>query len=203
MPATRRAHRFRCHGWPAAAAFRPWSIRPWSRRSWRLRFWPLRLPCLQFRPWPRPRWMSPALPRVAGIALVMGVAGWAEPAEASLTCPALIWTVFTLTGFIGSDEPGIAGDRLGLDHAIGKRCGLGLGFGLDRTWNELGLGTAAVAAEIDRDAGCGRTDRSTARPAQPKRTRPERQPGPEPSARAGLRPRLPRHRYWHRKDCVR
>ena len=44
----------------------------------------------------------------ADIALVTGVAGWAGPAEASLTCPALIWTVFTLTGFIGSDEPGIA-----------------------------------------------------------------------------------------------
>ena len=37
-----------------------------------------------------------------------GVAGCDGPAEASLTCPALIWTVFTLTGFIGSDEPGIA-----------------------------------------------------------------------------------------------
>src|ERR1700759_212235 len=41
------------------------------------------------------------------IELVTGV-GWEGPAEASLTCPALIWTVFTLTGFIGSDEPGIA-----------------------------------------------------------------------------------------------
>src|SRR5487761_2656340 len=40
----------------------------------------------------------------AGMGLVM--AGCAAPAEASLTCPALIWTVFTLTGFIGSDEPG-------------------------------------------------------------------------------------------------
>src|ERR1700674_1036394 len=44
----------------------------------------------------------------AGIALVTGGAGCAGPAAASLTCPALIWTVFTLTGFIGSDEPGIA-----------------------------------------------------------------------------------------------
>src|SRR5580658_4313126 len=42
------------------------------------------------------------------IVLVTGVAGCAPPADASLTCPALIWTVFTLTGFIGSDEPGIA-----------------------------------------------------------------------------------------------
>jgi hypothetical protein len=46
--------------------------------------------------------------RAGGIALVMGVAGWDEPAEASFICPALTWTVFTLTGFIGSDEPGIA-----------------------------------------------------------------------------------------------
>ena len=44
----------------------------------------------------------------AGMALVMGVDGWAATAEASFICPALIWTVFTLTGFIGSDEPGIA-----------------------------------------------------------------------------------------------
>src|SRR6516165_6129257 len=43
----------------------------------------------------------------AGIALVIAVVGCAAPAEASLA-PALIWTVFTLTGFIGSDEPGIA-----------------------------------------------------------------------------------------------
>jgi threonine dehydrogenase-like Zn-dependent dehydrogenase len=46
--------------------------------------------------------------RAGGIALVIGVVGWPGPAEASLVCPALIWTVFTLTGFIGSDEPGIA-----------------------------------------------------------------------------------------------
>ena len=39
---------------------------------------------------------------------MIGVAGWDELAEASLTGPALIWTVLTLTGFIGSDEPGMA-----------------------------------------------------------------------------------------------
>src|SRR5258708_3349662 len=44
----------------------------------------------------------------AGIALVIGGAGCAAPAEASFTCPALIWTVLTLTGFIGSAEPGMA-----------------------------------------------------------------------------------------------
>src|ERR1700692_3519738 len=38
----------------------------------------------------------------AGITLGTGVAGCAGPAEASLSCPALIWHVFTLTGFIGS-----------------------------------------------------------------------------------------------------
>src|SRR5579872_673898 len=43
-----------------------------------------------------------------GIVLVTGGTGWAGPAEASLTCPAFICTVFTLTGFMGSDEPGIA-----------------------------------------------------------------------------------------------
>src|SRR2546429_684415 len=42
------------------------------------------------------------------MALVMAVAGRAEPAEASFICPALTWTVLTLTGFMGSDEPGMA-----------------------------------------------------------------------------------------------
>ena len=46
--------------------------------------------------------------RAGGMALVTGGAGWAEPAEASFIGPALTWTVLTLTGFIGSDEPGIA-----------------------------------------------------------------------------------------------
>src|SRR5258708_11467924 len=46
--------------------------------------------------------------RTGGMALVTGVAGWAGPAEASFICPVLTWTVLTLTGFIGSDEPGIA-----------------------------------------------------------------------------------------------
>ena len=46
--------------------------------------------------------------RSGGIALVTGVAGWDGPAEAIFICPALMRTVLTLTGFIGSDEPGIA-----------------------------------------------------------------------------------------------
>src|SRR5712671_6769371 len=46
--------------------------------------------------------------RAGGIALVMGGAGCDGLAEASFIGPALIWTVRTLTGFIGSAEPGIA-----------------------------------------------------------------------------------------------
>ena len=78
--------------------------------------------------------------RVGGMALVTGVVGWGEPAEASFTCPALTWTVFTLTGFIGSDEPGIA------DIAWAWITPLVIGAG-------SGLGTAAVAAaKIEREA---------------------------------------------------
>src|SRR5258708_22396432 len=44
----------------------------------------------------------------AGIALVMGGAGCAAPADASFSCPALTWTVLTLTGFIRSDQTGKA-----------------------------------------------------------------------------------------------
>src|SRR6202020_1323618 len=44
------------------------------------------------------------------IELVIGVV---EPAEASFICPALICTVLTLTGFIGSGEPGSTGGRWG------------------------------------------------------------------------------------------
>src|SRR5258708_16105035 len=44
----------------------------------------------------------------AGIALVMGGARCAAPADARFSCPALTWTVLPLTGFIGSDGPGRA-----------------------------------------------------------------------------------------------
>src|SRR5882757_9195609 len=47
--------------------------------------------------------------RTGGIVLVIGGPGWEGAAEASLTGPALTWTVLTRTGFIGSDEPGMAG----------------------------------------------------------------------------------------------
>src|SRR3954470_3416625 len=47
--------------------------------------------------------------RASAIALVTGGAGCAGSADASfICCPALTWTVLTRTGFIGSDEPGIA-----------------------------------------------------------------------------------------------
>src|SRR5712671_5583831 len=46
--------------------------------------------------------------RAGGMALVMGGAGCDGPAEASFIGPALTCTVLTLTGFIGSAEPGIA-----------------------------------------------------------------------------------------------
>jgi hypothetical protein len=45
--------------------------------------------------------------RAGDIELVIGGAGWAEPADANFIGPALICTVLTLTGFIGSEDPGI------------------------------------------------------------------------------------------------
>ena len=45
---------------------------------------------------------------VIGELLVTGGVGWEGPADASFIAPALTWTVLTLTGFIGSAEPGIA-----------------------------------------------------------------------------------------------
>ena len=78
--------------------------------------------------------------RADGMALVMGVAGWDEAAEASLTCPALTWTVLTLTGFIGSDEPGMAASAWAWITPLVRGAG-----------SVLAGGTAAVAAaKIDR-----------------------------------------------------
>src|SRR5262245_34107842 len=45
--------------------------------------------------------------RAAERVLVIGGAGCTGPAEATFTTPAFTWTVLTLTGFIGSDEPGM------------------------------------------------------------------------------------------------
>src|ERR1051325_8815374 len=52
--------------------------------------------------------VSAASERVGGMALVTGGAGCAGDADASFICPALTWTVLTRTGFIGSEEPGMA-----------------------------------------------------------------------------------------------
>ena len=77
----------------------------------------------------------------AGIALVTGVAGWAESAEATLICPALTWTVLTLTGFIGSDEPGMAASDW--DWITPLVSGAGSALGIE----------AVAAAKIDRVSG--------------------------------------------------
>src|ERR1700710_2800757 len=58
--------------------------------------------------------------RAPGIALVTGVAGCAGSADASFICPARTCTVLTRTGFIGSDEPGIAGKPRGCDTPAGS-----------------------------------------------------------------------------------
>src|SRR5258705_2681489 len=88
--------------------------------------------------------------RAGGMALVMAAGGWAEPAEASFICPALTWTVLTLTGFMGSDEPGMAAiDCVWITPLVS-----GAGSGL-----ACAGGTAAAACAItDRVAGgAGRT----------------------------------------------
>src|SRR5437660_3360333 len=88
--------------------------------------------------------------RAGDMALVMAAAGWAEPAEASFICPALTWTVLTLTGFMGSDEPGMAAiDCVWITPLVN-----GAGSGL-----ACAGGTAAAACAItDRVAGAaGRT----------------------------------------------
>ena len=79
----------------------------------------------------------------------MVVAGWAAPAEASFTCPALTCTVLTLTGFIGSDEPGMIDIGWVWITPDGQR------GGLLRPWSWLAGGMAAAAAAIAemREAG--------------------------------------------------
>src|ERR1700719_2085831 len=95
----------------------------------------------------------------APIALVTGGAGCGGPAEASLTCPALIWTVFTLTGFIGSDEPGIAAIGWvwitplvsGAGSDLGSDIGSDLGSDLD--WAAAVEVTVRAAGAAEREAG--------------------------------------------------
>src|SRR5260370_42287963 len=83
--------------------------------------------------------------RAGGIALVIGGAGCAAAADASFICPALTCTVLTLTGFIGSDEPGMA--AIAWVWITAEVNGAGSGFA-------CGGGTAAVASAMnDRDAG--------------------------------------------------
>src|SRR6478735_2251967 len=88
--------------------------------------------------------------RAGGMALVMAVTGWAEPAEASFSCPALTWTVLTLTGFMGSDDPGMAAIACVWITPLVRGAGSGLA---------CAGGTAAAACAItDRVAGAaGRT----------------------------------------------
>src|SRR4051794_38109610 len=81
------------------------------------------------------------------MALVTGGAGCDGPAEASLTCPALTWTVRTLTGRIGSEEPGMAG--IACDWITPLVSGAGSGFG-------CAGGRAAVAAATSDARAVGR-----------------------------------------------
>src|SRR6202022_3854168 len=67
--------------------------------------------------------------RTGGMALVTGGVGWEEPADASLNCPALTWTVFTRTGFIGSDEPGMTAMGWVWITPLVSGAGSGLGWG--------------------------------------------------------------------------
>ena len=64
--------------------------------------------------------------------------------------PALTWTVFTLTGFIGSDEPGIA--AIGWVWMTPLVSGAGLGLGWRRR--------AAAAAAAAHQRRLGRRDRA-------------------------------------------
>src|SRR5260370_15704812 len=91
--------------------------------------------------------------RPGRIALVMAGAGWFGPAEASFICPALTWTVFTLTGFIGSDEPGIA--AICCVWITPLVSGAGSAFA-------CGGGTAAVAAAMTDGRVTGAAERSAA-----------------------------------------
>src|SRR5512138_2836146 len=82
----------------------------------------------------------------AGMALVVGGATGCEgPAAASFIGPALTWTVLTLTGFIGSAEPGIA--EIGWVWMTPLVSGAGSGLACDSTLAE-GEGRAAAAAAI-------------------------------------------------------
>src|SRR6476619_6674436 len=86
----------------------------------------------------------------AAIALVIEGAGCEGPAEASFIGPALTWTVLTLTGFIGSAEPGIAEIAwVWITPLVsGAGSGLACGSNLDCSGLACGAGRAAAAAAI-------------------------------------------------------
>ena len=90
----------------------------------------------------------------AGIALVTGGAGWDGPAAANLTCPALICTVFTLTGFIGSDEPGIA--AIGWVWMTPLVSGAGSVLACSVLESDLIEDESALACDISEAAAAGR-----------------------------------------------
>ena len=85
--------------------------------------------------------------------LVIGGADCAGPAAASLIWPALTWTVFTLTGFIGSAEPGIAASCWVwiTPEVSGAGSGLACGSGFAGAG-----GSAAAAAAISEGLLAGR-----------------------------------------------
>src|ERR1700722_12049701 len=85
----------------------------------------------------------------AGMALVIGGAGWPGPAAANLVWPALIWTVFTLTGFIGSDEPGMAAIAWACRTPFVSGAGSALASGLIDD-------ASALACDISEAAAAGR-----------------------------------------------
>src|SRR5437762_4772726 len=88
--------------------------------------------------------------RAGAAALVTGGAGCAGPAEASFIAPALTWTVLTLTGFIGSTEPGMIDIGWLWITPLVNGAGSGLACstlaGSARTSSDLGCGGNAAAA---------------------------------------------------------
>src|SRR4051794_22429913 len=88
----------------------------------------------------------------AEMVLVIGV-GCDGPAEASFIEPALTWTVLTLTGFIGSAEPGIAAICWVWITPLVNCAGSGLACGSTLAG---GGGSAAAAAAISEGFAAGR-----------------------------------------------
>ena len=103
------------------------------------------------------------------MALVIGgAAGCEPPADASFIGPALTWTVLTLTGFIGSAEPGIADIAWDWMTPLVNGAGSGLACGSNLFCSALaaGGGRAAAAAAIS-DGFAGAIERVTGMAASP------------------------------------